>query len=199
MKMSNELRIIRENGDVFCNLIAAKTKVAPVKLVTIPRLELCGAVLLSRLVTKCIKALNMPDFQLFAWCDSKIVLAWLATHPNRWVTFVANRVIEIQQGFDANNWMYVPSKNNPADIASRGCSVKELEHSSLWWHGPTFLTSMIEPNPKQDHKLSIEMAPEKCKLNKSFHVSTPKSNYVLEIYSQITIVCSNLLVMLSVW
>lgn len=180
------MRIIHSNGTVSCNLIAAKTKVSPVKAITIPRLELCAAVLLSRLVTRCIRALSLTEYRLFAWSDSKVVLAWLSAHASKWNVFVSNRVSEIQQAFDVSNWLHIPSKQNPADLASRGCSISELGNANSWWHGPAFLTSSSIPSPKQDHNWSIESAPEKKKNVKVFTVTMPKENRVLEYISNYT-------------
>lgn len=179
------LRVTHEDGSVSCYLIAAKTKVAPVRVTTIPRLELCGAVLASKLAVRCAQALSSDGIPIHAWCDSKIVLAWLATHPSKWVTFVANRVSEIQQTIDTPHWKYIPTKQNPADIASRGCSIQELKNSTMWWHGPSFLTSSSEKTP-QSPTLPIETAPEKRKQQKVFHVHTPKPNYILEKFEDLS-------------
>lgn len=176
------LRIVHNDDSVSCNLIAAKTKVAPVRATTIPRLELCGALLASKLTIRCIHSLSLSEFKVFAWCDSKIV----ATHPSKWVTFVANRVSEIQQNVNNNSWLHVPSKSNPADIASRGHSISELNNSSMWWHGPTYLTSSHEANPKQDYNLPIDTAPEKRKIAKLHHIQEIKTNHVLERFSDYT-------------
>lgn len=177
------IRVEHQDGTITCDLLAAKTKVAPVRAITIPRMELCAASLLAKLIVRCSHTLSFEQCRLHAWSDSKIVLAWLSTHPSKWVTFVANRVSEIQQAFDASIWLHIPSKQNPADIASRGTAISELQGSNLWWHGPEFLSSSVERSPNQDFKLPVNSAPEKKKSIKIFTVSIEKSNYVLERFS----------------
>ncbi|XP_055305902.1 uncharacterized protein LOC129570356 [Sitodiplosis mosellana] len=177
------LRVTNEDGTTSCNLVAAKSKVAPVRAVTIPRLELCGAVLLAKLLRRCCQALSLSDCRIQAWSDSKIVLAWISTHPSKWSTFVANRVSEIQQTCEAGNWLHIPTKLNPADIGSRGMSINELKDSSLWWNGPKFLFSTSEQCPSQNYNLPIDTAPEKKRAVKIHHVHEPKHNYVLEYFS----------------
>ena len=73
----------------------AKTRVAPIKRLTIPRLELCGVHLLSQLLCHCQVILNLPSEDIFAWTDSTIVLNWLVGNPRRFKTFVGNRVSSI--------------------------------------------------------------------------------------------------------
>ncbi|KAK9739110.1 Pao retrotransposon peptidase [Popillia japonica] len=137
------LKTTEPNGSCNVNLVCAKTKVAPLKSLPIPRLELCGALLLTsltRLTVKTVSALKLTISRTIYWTDSTIVLRWIRTSPHLLKTFVANRITEIQTASFVENWRHVPTKDNPADIASRGVYENTLEHCKLWWHGPSWLS-----------------------------------------------------------
>lgn len=132
-------RIRQPDGEYKTTLLTAKSRVAPLQQLSIPRLELCGAKLLADLLFKTQKTINVDDTTIFAWTDSSIVIHWLRAQPSKWKTFVANRVASIQHRIPISCWRHVPTVENPADCASRGIDTDSLQSSSLWWQGPAWL------------------------------------------------------------
>jgi hypothetical protein len=131
-------RVIQSDGRVRVSLVIARTKVAPLKELTLPRLELSAALLLSQLLKRTATAMRIDSKNTYAWTDSKVTLAWILGDPLKWTTFVKNRVIAINNHIDTT-WSYVNTKENPADPASRGVSPEKLNENTLWFNGPAFL------------------------------------------------------------
>ncbi|KAL9963136.1 hypothetical protein ACROYT_G032311 [Oculina patagonica] len=144
------LRSEYEDGHVEVKLLSSKTRVAPIKQQTIPRLELLGATISARLVSNLLKSLPCEIKPTF-WVDSTTVLYWIK-QEKPWKQYVQNRVQEIRQSVPEASWNYCPGLLNPADLPSRGLSGEELVESSLWWNGPEFLK-----NPDSDWPKSPEM------------------------------------------
>lgn len=127
------------DGNWHSNLLCSKTRVTPIKAATIPRLELCGAVVLMQLAKKVAEAWSIDVTCFHLWTDSTVVLGWLNSQTRRLKTYVANRVEQILDVTNVEQWKHVLTDQNPADMLSRGLSSKELINSVLWWNGPEWM------------------------------------------------------------
>lgn len=142
------LRTIDNSENIHVKLLVAKSKLSPIrKPLTIPRSELCGAVLSVKLLKFLESNFRLKINQTYMWTDSSIVLSWIKGDPNRWTTFVCNRVNKILEITNIEDWSHVVSKDNPADCNSRGLTVVQLHESSLWWTGPDWLSKSHEGWP----------------------------------------------------
>ncbi|XP_032672667.1 uncharacterized protein LOC116844765 [Odontomachus brunneus] len=138
-----------------------KFTVPPIKTTTLPRLELCSAVLLTRLVTVVLRALKIPIKNVRMWSDSMVVLYWIRGDVSRWKSFVANRVTEINETIPAVTWGHVSGKENPADVLSRGTSPRLLEELQSWWVGPPWL---LDKGVLTENQREFDLSPDACKL-----------------------------------
>ena len=168
------LRITNARGLIHCSFVIGKSRLSPLKLLTIPRLELSAAVVAARL-DKIIRTETdiQVDKSVF-WTDSTCVLGYLRNESRRFHTFVANRVATIQEVAPALQWRQVDSSQNPADDASRGLSAEALLNNSRWLRGPDFLwhpesSWPIAPSPV------LEVSP-----------ADPEVKSTTEVYSQST-------------
>ena len=131
------LRQKRNDGTYTVKFIAGKSRVAPLKQLIIPRLELQAAVVASRLA-KSIQEESRIEFGIVTFfIDNTIVLAWIQSPSRAFKPFVSSRIGEIQSNSDPNQWKHIPSEVNVADDLSRGITVKEL--NNRWVNGPEFL------------------------------------------------------------
>ena len=143
------VRLVNEDGRIHCSLVMAKARVAPVKTVTIPRLELMAAVTAAKLSQMLQSEMGYPISCHKFWTDSKIVLGQLCNDSKRQEVFVANRIRKIRDISEPAQWDHVPTDQNPADLASRGCAAQELSESSMWLSGPSFLWSLSAAPARQ--------------------------------------------------
>lgn len=143
------VRTMRDNC-INTVLLVAKSKVAPINPPTIPRLELEAAVMLSRLIKHTKQVLEMPNVNYYAWTDSTIVLHWLKKSPSELKQFVSSRIAVIQENTSIRSWSHIDTKQNPADLITRGMMPKELLASKLWLRGPEWLQKNRSewPTPK---------------------------------------------------
>ncbi|XP_072030174.1 uncharacterized protein [Amphiura filiformis] len=149
------LRLLNEAGDVECNLILSKARVAPIKQVSIPRMELSAATLAVKVDNMIKRELGIQATTIF-WSDSQTVLKYIKNETARFPVFVANRIAVIRDGSSPKQWRYVPSACNPADHASRGLSVKQLIERPDWIKGPAFLSEPEEEWPGAEPAVSEE-------------------------------------------
>lgn len=179
------LRMVDTSNAIHTSLVMAKTRVAPIKRLTIPRLELCGANLLASLLDHIKEVLSIPSDQVYAWTDSTVVLGWLSGNPRRFKTFVGNRASNIMQLIPPNRWQHVRSDQNPADSASRGLFPSELLEHSLWWNGPEWLS---KPESEWPVKLDIPHINTSEEKAVSLHssVAAPPVLPILERFSSFT-------------
>lgn len=135
------VRAYAPNITAKVNILCAKSRVAPMKIVSIPRLELCAAVLMTRLIRFVLSCYKMRfKFEnIFAFTDSTTVLQWINSSPARWKIFVAHRVSFIQEELSCKHWFHVSSEENVADGLSRGLLPQALLQTSTWFNGPHWL------------------------------------------------------------
>ncbi|XP_053697263.1 uncharacterized protein LOC128744354 [Sabethes cyaneus] len=135
-------------GHVKVALLSSKSRVAPLKTQSIPRLELCGALMAAELFVKVKEAIDIEG-DVYFWTDSTTVLRWLQALPTIWTTFVANRVAKIQNITERCLWKHVPGTQNPADMTSRGIFPESIIKNRVWWEGPEWLAFSIDKWPVQ--------------------------------------------------
>ena len=176
------LRTVTEKG-IKVKLLVGKTRVAPLKSLSIPRLELCAALLGATLVEAVKEALSdprFPELKFFAWSDSTIVLSWLAQSPDKWKTFVRNRVSKIQDILPSSCWNHISTRENPADCASRGITGSEIENKTLWWNGPSWLSQHENEWPQVEF-LCLRNCPEENKKIQIITTNVDSEQTFLEI------------------
>ncbi|XP_070550707.1 uncharacterized protein [Ptychodera flava] len=127
-----------------------KARVAPLKRITIPRMELTAASIAVKFAHMITKEMDYPFDRVIYWTDSMSVLCYINNSTSRFHTFVANRLATIHEGSKAEQWRYINTKENPADAASRGLHVKDNRMTKLWLKGPDFVIMEESKWPKTE-------------------------------------------------
>ena len=183
------IRVVFWSNDVEVTYLMAKARVAPLKRLTIPRLELMAAHTLAKLanyVISCLKA-NIRIDRLCLWSDSKVALSWIAKPSSQWKIFIRNRVQEIHDLFPnpKSAWRHCPGIQNPADLHSRGIKLDQLKDSSLYWHGPDWLILEESCWPAQD--VACVLTPESIEEIKVEEVKTKTALTALAAFPEVDI------------
>ena len=159
------LRAVNAEGKIHCALLLGKSRLAPIRQMTIPRLELSAAVIAVRMDRMLSRELTLEIRDSVFWSDSMIVLQYIYSCSKRFQTFVANRLSVIHDGSKPRQWRKVGTKENPADDVSRGLSGSDMISSDRWRRGPEFLwqeesawpTNPVVPEiPHNDEEVKIQ-------------------------------------------
>ena len=163
--------------------VVCKTRVAPLKPQTIPRLQLLSALLLTQILINVSESLRnrLPLQAPKCFTDSQVALYWITDLGKEWKPFVQNRVNEIREAVPVSSWSHCPGLLNPADIPSRGVTVEELASSMIWRSGPD-LTQIPTCQPS----CSNEDMPEPCSAEIKGHalltpISATSVGHIIEI------------------
>ena len=150
------IRTVDQNDKINCNIVMAKSRVAPLKFVSVPRLELTAATLAVKISVQLKQELDIKIDEERFWTDSKVVLAYLQNNKKRFKTYVANRVHQIKNNSDVSQWYYIQSNENPADDCSRGLTIKKTSKVKRWFTGPEFLWRPISTWKNESKEFEVD-------------------------------------------
>jgi hypothetical protein len=156
------------------SFVMAKSRVAPLKKLTLPQLELTAASIGARLCSYLAKVLQVTN--VFLWSDSQIVLHWL--HSTKQLKpYVASRIAEIKTLTSIENWKYCPTEDNPADLLTRGITTNQLNASEIWRTGPTWLLATPETWPSWTPSTHLLLTQTEDSTNEENASTTPEDPY----------------------
>ena len=130
------IRQVDDQNNIAVSLVIAKSRVSPLSFITIGRLELTASNLAVQLCEVVKNEMKLESPKKYYYTDSKVVLGYINNDTKRFPVFVANRVQKIRAVSLKEEWSYVNTKENPADDASRGLSMKQSDKVHRWLYGP---------------------------------------------------------------
>ena len=183
------------HGRVNVSFVISKTRLAPIKTLTIPRLELQAAVVATRLKSKILEEIDFEVDETHLWSDSKIALHYISNTHRRFSVYVSHRVAEIVSNSDVKEWHHIPGAMNVADDCTRGMQIRDVTPECQWISGLKFLSPPSEQWPSNEAVPEIDESELELKASVFTTSSTPVTNLVdWEKYS-----CWRRLVRLYAW
>jgi hypothetical protein len=128
-----------KDDKTLIRLACSKNRLAPVKRINLPRLELLAALEGTRVLHYFGRATGYDINLAILWSEATVALGWIRSDPNRWKIFVCNRVTEIQTYTNPAQWRHFPGLDNPSDHLLRGLPGDQIQSLNIWWHGPSWL------------------------------------------------------------
>jgi len=174
------LRQLDEDGQVHCTFVISKSRVAPLRVTTIPRLELCAAVLATQLDRMVHHELDIEICRSVFWTDSTVVLQYIQNEDRRFHTFVANRISAILTSSSPSQWRYVNTDLNPADDVSRGLSAQEIMSDNKWFKGPHFLWQDEEVWPRNPVPQPVPETDPEVRKDPAIYTTQTDSNQIFD-------------------
>lgn len=170
---------VKNQQNLHCALVASKARVAPIRSLTVPRLELLAALTGVRLANSIKNSISIQVSRIVYWCDSLTVLGWITSDTRNYKQFVASRVCEILESSDAQQWRWIPTSYNVADDSTR-MKIADLSTESRWFNGPPFLSEPEESWPK---RINPGESHEELRPHAIAHVNFHDSSLNIERYS----------------
>ncbi|XP_078351492.1 uncharacterized protein LOC144636211 [Oculina patagonica] len=183
------LRLVDTKDNACCSFLMGKSRLAHIKPMTVPRLELSAAVLAVQLDKTLKTELEIPVQQSVFWSDSTTVLQYIRNESSRFHTFVSNRLTVIHEHSEPKQWKYVNSELNPADHASRGLTVDGMI-SSKWLCGPEFLSREEGLWPRDPSHQLKELSVDDPELKRDVHtfsqavLNQPAEDFLSRLFHQ---------------
>ena len=164
----------------------AKSRVAPLKFVSIPRLELTAATVGTKIAKQLKDELDIKIHEERFWTDSKVVLAYTKNKKKQFKVFVANCLHQIRTNSDVTQWYYIKTDDNPADDCSRGLSMKKSKRVKRWFNGPEFLWRSKETWVKENTTFGVEDNDTKVKTSVNVNLVGIKNDLLSTLESRIS-------------
>ena len=181
------LRMVDSTDNAYCSFLMGKSRLAYIKSMTVPRLELSAAVLAIQLDETLKSELEIPLHQSVFWTDSTTVLQYIRNESARFQTFVSNRLTVIHEHSEPSQWRYVNSELNPADDASRGLTVDMMIQNSRWLSGPEFLTKEehLWPRDPSYHQMELSSDDPEIKRDVQIYIHTALSRPAEDVLTKL--------------